>query len=148
MDVVIAVPDLRDFVSDLRRVDARLPKVIQQANKEISVEVADAAQDRARGVSRQYAKAAKGISGRAKQKSASIAIRSARYPWIFGAEFGALAYRQFMPWRGNQWTQGYGPDAGTGYAVYPTIRDKVPEIMDTYGDRMMDALAAAYPERR
>lgn len=54
---------------------------------------------------------------------------------IWGAEFGSDRFRQFSPWRGN--------DRGAGYFLWPTVRGEAPEIMDRYGEALMDAVDKA-----
>lgn len=141
-DVGIRLVGWREFVRDLRRTAPELAKELRRANAEIARDVRDDSRDAARSESRQYAKAATGIQSRAFPDSAQIVLNPRRYPWIFGAEFGALAYRQFPIWRGNQWTSD-----SVGYAVFPTIRESEDEIADEYGDRVMDAMRVAFPER-
>lgn len=135
-----------DFVRDLKRSSPEMGKQLRRANKEIADEVRDESRTEARSQSRQYAKAAAGIQSRAFPDKAQIVLNPRRYPWIFGAEFGSFAYKQFPTWRGNQWLNGAGPASGVGYAVYPTIRELSPEIADTYGDRVMDSFKHAFPE--
>ena len=132
-----------EFIRDLKRSGSEIPKQIRKANKEIADEVREDSRKKARSVSRQYAKAATGIQSRAFPDKAQIVINPRRYPWIFGAEFGAKRYKQFSAWKGNQFSSD-----GAGYAVYPTIVDSQDEIADTYGDRVMDAMKAAFPEGR
>lgn len=138
-DVGVRLVGWSDFVRDLRRAQPELVKELRRANRDIANEVRDESRDAARSESRQYAKAATGIQSRAFPDKAQIALNPNRFPWIFGAEFGSIQYKQFPAWRGN--------DSDAGYAVFPTIRDMSEEIADTYGDRVMDAVSSAFPER-
>lgn len=149
-DTGIRLVGWQDFVRDLRRSNRDMAKQLRKANREIANEV----RDRARGVGRvvygkygKYGNAARAIQSQAFPDAARIRLRPKTDPRILGAEFGALAYPQFSKWRGNQWTAGSGPKSGVGYAVFPTIREMTPEIRDTYGDRIMDAMRAGFPER-
>lgn len=56
---------------------------------------------------------------------------------IWGAEFGALAYTQFEPWRGN--------DTGAGYFLWPAVRQDSDWIQDRYSAALDDALQAIRP---
>jgi hypothetical protein len=51
---------------------------------------------------------------------------------MWGAEFGADRYTQFLPWRGNK--------EGAGYFLWPAIRDLGPVIRREYSDALLDAL--------
>jgi hypothetical protein len=52
-----------------------------------------------------------------------------RTPFAFGAEHGALQYRQFSTWRGNQW-QGW--DGNNGNFLQPAIHDVGREVLEIY----------------
>lgn len=79
----------------------------------------------------------------ATQKGGTISITAGkgdRYPWIFGAEFGAkrawvygrvttqgrLKRRQFPVWRGNRFVVRGG--SGPGWLVQPAIREELPGV--------------------
>lgn len=49
-----------------------------------------------------------------------------------------LGWNQFKPWRGNS--------IGAGYFLFPSIRAKMPEIIDTYGDAIDDITRKAFPD--
>lgn len=53
---------------------------------------------------------------------------------MWGAEFGALAYTQFEPWRGS--------DNGAGYFLWPAVRERNEWIQDRYSEALDDALQA------
>lgn len=152
----LRVEGLKEFQTALRKADKRIPKQIQVAHKGIAKKVADKAQSRMRSLpgvpSGIAAKAAKGIRPRAGQRSASIALLGSN-PVVRGVEFGAhilpvfgrrmsqsrFRRRVFPPWSGNQWNKDEGPAAGVGYAVHPTIRDMLPQIVEDYADHLYDA---------
>jgi hypothetical protein len=53
---------------------------------------------------------------------------------LYGAEFGG---------RGRPTTQQFLPHLGqTGYALWPVIREQLPELMDAYADALYDAALA------
>lgn len=78
------------------------------------------------------------IRRKTNQKGAEIGLKGSRYPWAFGAEFGAkrawvwglvtlqskLRQRQFPVWRGNQFVVRGG--GGPGWVIQPAIRDNLP----------------------
>jgi hypothetical protein len=78
------------------------------------------------------------------QKSAVIAIGSAKVPWAAGFEFGASGAKtkkgghtnQFGPWRGNK--------GDAGYFVWPTIRNKNAEIIERYVSLMGKLTSMAF----
>jgi hypothetical protein len=51
---------------------------------------------------------------------------------IWGAEFGSDRFRQFRPWRGN--------GSLAGYFLWPAIRDDAADILDRYGEALMNAV--------
>ena len=135
----IRVPELRDFRADLRRFGGEMYKGVKDANIEISTKVALLSKTAATSLGSVAAKSAPSLRPIKQLTSAGVRLGGARYPFALGAEFGALQYPQFKPWKGN------GPDAG--YFLYPTIRGMQNEIRDTYLDLVVDKVAArAYPE--
>lgn len=65
-------------------------------------------------------------------------LRYGGQPWSMGAEYGSLAYKQFLPWRGN------GPDAG--YFFWPAVRRyQDVEITRQYFETVWHAVKAAFP---
>lgn len=100
-----------------RRYDARYPRVTGAGRGSIR---AGAARDRA-----------------------SITIGSTRAPYMIGQEFGSNRYRQFAPWSGR------GPlgKGSAGKFLYPTLREKVPELHEELMDGIMEIAQRAFPER-
>lgn len=151
MSVTIKTRNVNNLARDIQRAVRReKDKALRRAHREIANEV----RDEARGVGRvvygkfgTYGNASKAITSRAWPDKARVRLEPRRDPRIFGSEFGSIQFKQFSAWRGNQFTAGSGPEAGTGYALYPTLRRMVPEIREEYGDRLMDALEAAFPKR-
>lgn len=145
----VATAGVKNLARDLRRVAGKeASAALRKAHREIANEVRDQARSRARteyGKQGSYGRAARAIQSRAFPDAAKVRLRSGTDPRVFGSEFGSIAYRQFRPWKGNQWTAGAGPKSGVGYALMPTLRDNVPKIRDEYGDRLMDAMAVAFP---
>jgi hypothetical protein len=83
----------------------------------------------------------RGMVGRSgTNKGAAVKLRGSKYPWAWGAEYGAkrawvfgrvttqgqLRRRQFPVWRGNQFVvRGRG---GPGWAIQPAIRRNLPRV--------------------
>ena len=143
-DAFVAIPGYREWVRDLKGVSRDLERAVRLENKAVADEVAEAAVAAAKAVSPKYAKAAPGIRARGRSTAAAVAMMVNKYPWILGAEFGARQYAQFPAWTGNQWVEGDGPEPGTGYALYPTIRRMVPDIVVDYADRVEARIAQVW----
>lgn len=93
----------------------------------------------------------------ATQRGGAISITSgkgSRYPWIFGAEFGAKRAwvygrvmsasrlgnrRQFPVWRGNQFVE-RGAN-GPGWLVQPAIREELPKVTRDIEAGLSDLIA-------
>lgn len=99
---------------------------LREAGKEIASDVASSARGIAMGLGGVAAKTAPSIAASAGFTSAGVGFGGAAYPFAMGAEFGAVRYPQFRPWRGS------GSDAG--YFVYEAIRDHADDIEETYLD--------------
>ena len=69
------------------------------------------------------------------QKYGQIGLIYTEFPYAAGVEFGSWAYKQFRPWRGNQWT--VDPGTSTGYVVQDAIRDKLPELEPIWMDEIV-----------
>lgn len=157
----IRVVGLDQFARDLRRVDKDAAKELARAYRLIARDVRERARAKARQQSDAYEKAAAGIQSKASARDARIRISGRRYPFIFGHEFGAYhnldrtfaygdkgvrtvkGWNQFPPWRGNRYVNA----SNTGYAVFPTIRDRTPFIRDEVAKAMDEALAVAFPNK-
>lgn len=149
--IQVKTKNVNNLARDIQRAVGReADRVLRVANRKIANEVRDKARARARteyGRNGSYGRAARAIQSRATPTDARVRLRKASDPRIFGAEFGSIEFRQFRGWRGNQWLAGAGPKSGVGFAVFPTFREEVPAIREEYADRMMDALAVAFPNR-
>ncbi|MDM4721845.1 hypothetical protein QTQ03_20425 [Micromonospora sp. WMMA1363] len=139
----VRIEGLRDFVSALKAVDAQYPKAVRQANYDMAAELVARSKADAASVGGVARKAARSLRA-ARQANASVVTGGgARYPYFWGAEFGARQYRQFKPWRGNQYG---GWSGGPGYFLHPTIRSEAERLLDGYMARL-DALAGeAFPD--
>lgn len=126
----VAVEGLSQLNRALRELESGLPKAARAGSKEIAQDVADQARGLAQSLGGVAAHVAPSIKASAGAKSAGVAFGGPAWPMAGGAEFGALNYPQFQPWRGNS--------NGAGYFVYPTIRDMADEITDRYLEHFDD----------
>lgn len=147
----IRVQGLREFNRELKQIDAKFPKAVRLVNKAIADDVASDARSKAQSQGGVAAKTAPSIRALAQQSRAQVAIGGTRYPFAFGAEFGAahnverntrrgsvLGWNQFQAWRGN--------DAGAGYFLFPTIREmRRSEVMDRYQRLLTEVVRDAFP---
>lgn len=131
----VRVDGIRELNRALKRLGGEFPGELKEANREAADFVAAGARGRAVSLGSTAAHVAPSIRASAGQQSAAVSFGGAAYPMAGGAEFGAIRYKQFQPWRGS------GSDAG--YFVYPTIRDNSERIADTYVERLDDLLRRA-----
>jgi len=148
MTVQIRTVNVKNLARDIHRAVGReKDRALRAAHRKIANEVRDDARTKARFTFGPYHRASRAITSRAFPNRAVVRLQKRTDPRIFGAEFGSIEFKQFYGWRGNQWTQGSGPDSQVGYALHPALRENVPRIREEYGDRLMDAMAAAFPKR-
>ncbi len=156
--MTVTVKGLSEFRRELRAIDAEIPKAMQVANKDIAREVSDAARSNARSAGGVWAKAAGAITPRATAEAASVGVSAtARAPMalpaFWGARsrtgwFGAPKYAgyptQHPPWVGNTWeaaSRSEGP-----YVINYTLLEQEDRVVELYGDAVMAASAAAFPD--
>lgn len=120
----VEVEGLAELQRALRRMAPELADEVTKVNRELATDVRGKAAGKAAGLGGVAAHVAPSLGVTAGRTSAGVAGGGAGWPMFGGAEFGAINYPQFAPWRGN------GPDAG--YFVYPAIRDEAPHITDRY----------------
>lgn len=131
-----------EFRSLLKDAGPGWDRVIRGANAKIAQTVAE----KARGATetRQQAAAARAITGRGDRRGAAVGVN--RSPaFAQGAFFGALQFPQFPAWVGNSWDVG---GAGGPYAINPTIRANLPDIVEAYGAAFETICAMAFPDGR
>lgn len=153
--VAIEAPGLKEIARDARRFDARLGKEMSRANKEISTFVAEKSQRGLAPLRDAGGRGAAGIRPRATPSKATIALlgsnpfvraaaMGAELHWVFGRPIpqSAMQRRVWQPWIGNDWT----PEEGL-YGISPAISSAIPDVLETYADRLLEALSVVYPER-
>jgi hypothetical protein len=134
-------------IDGLHRALRTLPKEasveLRDESQDIANDVAAKAKSRAMGVSATYATYVAPTIRARRDRIPVIAIGSKRRirkgnarqvvgELLWGTEFGGGAFpttRQFLPHLGT-----------TGYALWPTIREELPDIMDRWADALYDAV--------
>lgn len=142
----IRVEGLRDLQRALRAVDAALPKELRQANKEAAEVVAGAARANFAAGTGVAPKVVPSVKALAQQRSASVKIGGARYPYALGSEFGGGKYGPGNPTpRGGHTTQ-FPPFKKSGYALYPAIAEKRDEVVEAYAEALGRVAKRAFPD--
>lgn len=138
----LRVVGLREFTRELRALDRNLPRELGRIGKKAAEVVVDEAQGNARNLGGVHRKSAPSIKASGSQRKVVIRGGGARFPFFWGAEFGAKQFAQFPSWRGNAWQ----PDrAGIGYMIHPAIRSTRGKFMDAYGDGIERLSRRAFP---
>lgn len=137
-----SVEGLREFTRALDTFAGALPHSIRDAHKVAATEIVSRGREKAKRPQQQ--KAAKSL--RASRSARHVAVLlgdNARYAFAMGAEFGSRAYKQFPPWRGNQWRSWGG---GPGYFLHPAIREYGDEVIDDYWESIRGLAHHAFPD--
>lgn len=120
---------LATFLSDIGRLQQRLPSALADEDEAQAGRIAQKARSKGTSLGSVHAKAAPGI--KAINQRPIIRLFIDEHPYILGAEFGGgrrPTTRQFPPWRGKGDT--------AGYMLYPTLRDETsddnPDFLDRY----------------
>lgn len=131
----VRVTGLVELRRALEQVEGGLSRELRTASKEIATDVAAEARGVAAGLGGVAAKTAPSVKAAAGITSAGVALGGAAYPFAAGAAFGG---------RGRPTTQQFQPHLGTtGYFPYPTIRRRMDDIEDAYGDAVDDLIRRA-----
>jgi len=145
-DLTIRLEGLKKFSRDLKAIDPELVKAMKRINFDVGDMVAQEARTRAKRLGGVWAKTSRGIKATKKAKGASITVGGARYQFAWGAEFGAMRYKQFGKWRGNRFG-GWQDTRGVGYFLHPAIK-AMAEESSVYYLAQIEKLAkrAAFPD--
>jgi hypothetical protein len=142
---------LDELRRELRRIDPRLAKTLQVANKRVSERVVSKARPAIQGLrSPGGARAQSGLRARASQTKATVVLLGSN-PTIRANVFGTLSHKvfgrnvsghgPFLPWLGDSWM----PEQL--YGLGPALTETVDGFALTeYADAWMDGLAAAFPD--
>ena len=142
MDTTYQVEGVDELRRSLKAVDGGV-KQLRKANKDVAKAVEGRSRSRSGSGTAQQAKAAKALLGTGEASRAVIKIRNLRsVPFGIGAFMGALAWKQFPPWVGNNWTLG---QPGEGPYVLRDVFDKDFDeaIIDPYLKELQNLFAAA-----
>lgn len=101
---------LRDFLRDLGAAEKELDNAERVFKTLAAATVVARAKDLARHTGRQQVRASEDV-----RVAGPGVVMYGGKAWSFGAEFGALQYKQFPMWRGN--------DDRAGYFFWPAIRE-------------------------
>lgn len=131
---------LRELRAELKKLDnaADLQDELKDANFKAADFVVEHAKRKAGTVSRQAAAAAESLRASRAAARAQVLIGSAAVPFALGAEFGSHVYKQFPTWRGNS--------IGAGYFLWPTIRERMDEVVEYYGEELDKITRKAFPD--
>lgn len=148
----VRVRGLNELRRELAKLDnAGLIDELKDTNFEVAESIIGPARSRAAGVGAMEARAAATLKASRAAAKARLLFGGGAAPFAGGAEFGAnrnvprgtsrgsvLGWNQFNPWRGS--------GGGAGYFLYPTIRDRTPDIVEMYGDAIEQITARAFPD--
>jgi hypothetical protein len=139
----IGIKGLNALVKELRAASKTAPRAVTRANKRAAEFIAGRARARAAALGGVAGHVAPTIKAGGTAKVSKVTGGGAgRGEPFFGAEFGALRYHQFKPWRGNQWA----PDAenGVGYFLHPVVRESREEFVKIYADTLEEELGGLF----
>lgn len=150
-ELAVTIRGLDELRRELRRIDPRLAKTLQVANKRVAERVVQQARPAIQALpSPGGTKAQSGLRPRATQKSAKV-VMLASNKTLHANVFGTLSHTVFgkvtpghgpwLPWLGKSWH----PEEL--YGLGPALREVADGFaLDEYADAWMDALAAAFPD--
>lgn len=148
----VQVRGLREFQAELSKLPGKLPNELRKANAEIARWLRPKVRGAASGMGGPQAHFAGAIGSSGTRTSAKLTVRPDANAAFAGAKkhtgwYAAARYAasppQHPPWIGADWEAG-GP--GGPYAINPTVRDNVDEIVDTYGDAIDRLARRAFPD--
>ena len=130
----VRVTGLKELRSVLRKMgDKELLRELAKVNNRMAGVVVS----RARGKASSSMESAAASRLRASRGNAKATVTLGGKPYDIGAEFGALRWHQFRPWRGN--------GATAGYFLFPAVRESREELIEQYVneiDKIWEAKAA------
>ena len=142
-DETVRVAGLDAFRRELRKIESDAgPQgiaMLKEANFKVASMVVAKAQTRAASIGPMQAKAASTLRAGRQQARAVVSGGGARAPFFWGAEFGALQFKQFLPWKkpGN---------GNTGYFLFPTMKAETQNIIEMYGEELDKIARDAFPD--
>lgn len=158
----ISIDGLDDFRADLKAVGDDWPKQLAKINREVKTAAVKWSRADLKVLGGVHAKSAKGVTGWASQKAASVGVKTggSRYPWaavgVWGADrrtgwygkaryYGLRGGRQHPAWVGSDWrvgVRGEGP-----YGINTALHDHHDEIAAMFADGLADLAARAFTDK-
>jgi hypothetical protein len=129
----VDIEGLRDLQRELRAIDPAFAKELRLANKEAAEVVAEATRASFSSRGGVAPKVASSVKVMAQQRSASVRIGGAKYPYAMGSNFGSLRYTQFPPL------------AKPDYSLFTSIEAKRDEVVDKYEEALVQVTKKAFP---
>jgi len=126
---------LKEFRLALKELELNLERDLSRSHKAVADVVARKARAKGAGLGSVAAKAAPSISASGVQLGARVVYGGAEFPFMYGAEFGAIRYPQFQPWLGHE-----------GYFLFPTIRETRDETIAIYAAELERITKKAFPD--
>lgn len=133
----VRIEGLAEFLRELKKVDADLPKEIRLANKGFADNIASQAAGAFSSLGAGGPNVGATVKSFAQQRQAGIKF-GGDLPYSMGVEFGARTLPQFAPWRGS--------GEGAGYALFPTIEANRDDLLERVGDAIDDVMRRAFPD--
>lgn len=130
----LSIVGLRELQRELKALDADFPKELRVANKAAAEIVAEATRSSFSGRGGVAPKVAASVKALAQQRSASVKIGGAAYPFAMGSNFGSIRFKQFPK------------PASPDHSLYRSIEAKRTEIVEEYGDMVDRLMSKAFPD--
>lgn len=155
MDTSYKVDGLTEALRALNRVNKEAGTMARELVREGAKTIQTEAQRRARGRAGggTYPRRMGMIGRSASTKGGAIKLAGSKYPWAWGAEYGArrawvfgrvttqgrLRRRQFPVWRGNQFV--VRGASGPGWLIQPAIRAKLERVLTDMADGLSELIS-------
>jgi hypothetical protein len=138
----IAVIGLQSVVRALRSFGKELARALDREQGKLADFILDKTVARGTSQGGALGKAARSgaYTGEGDQRAIDFRINGDEFEYALGGEFGAIQYKQFKPWRGNQFTDPLAQNVG--YALFPVLREEKEHILRAYDNLIDDALFA------
>lgn len=149
---LVVVDGLAEFSRNFRKIAPEFTKAVKN---ELKAAGGDIAEDARRRYVRHYPGTGRRAARRGQRRTKDtirvlasirdtrVAVGGARYPWVFGQEFGSERYAQFRPWTGKA----PGGVGSNGRFLWPAARAGMDDFVENKVPGLLDRAArAAFPE--
>lgn len=133
----VKVQGLPELSRALKALGPDAQRELKEASRGVAAFVALDAAAAARSLGGVAAHVAPSISATGGVSGAGVSFGGSSYPMAGGAEFGAIRYKQFQPWRGSS--------SDAGYFVYPTIRRDLDRVVTEFTDAVNKIIDKRFP---